>query len=97
MLVFHEPMTSIKVIYGTKWCGDCKRSKKLLDKHNIPYTWIDIDFDEEAKEQTKELNEGKAKVPTIVFDDESILVEPSNFELADKLGIEYSGQLTKTQ
>ena len=86
-----EQMVSIKVIYGTEWCGDCKRSKKFLDAHSIPYTWIDIDYDEKAKEKTKELNEGKAKVPTIIFDDEMILVEPSNFELADKLGIEYSG------
>ncbi len=84
-------MVSIKVIYGTEWCGDCKRSKKFLDNHNIPYKWIDIDFDEKAKEKTKELNDGKTKVPTIIFDDDSILVEPSNFELADKLGIEYSG------
>ncbi|MFW9852300.1 MAG: glutaredoxin domain-containing protein [Candidatus Thorarchaeota archaeon] len=84
-------MVSIKIIYGTEWCGDCKRSKKFLDEYNISYMWIDIDFDEKAKEKTKELNEGKVKVPTIVFDDETVLVEPSNFELADKLGIEYSG------
>ena len=80
-------MTTIKVIYGTEWCGDCKRSKRFLDRKKIPYTWIDIDEDEEAKEITKKLNKGKAKVPTIVFDDDSILVEPSNFQLAEKLGI----------
>lgn len=83
-------MVSIKIIYGTEWCGDCKRSKKFLDEHNISYTWIDIDYDEKGKEKIKEFNDGKAKVPTIIFDDESILVEPSNFELADKLGIDYS-------
>ncbi len=81
-------MATIKVMYGTEWCGDCKRSKKFLDKKNIPYTWIDIDGDKEAREITMKLNDGKAKVPTIVFDDESILVEPSNFQLAEKLGID---------
>ena len=80
-------MATIKVIYGTEWCGDCKRSKKFLDRKKIPYTWVDIDDDEEAREITMKLNSGKAKVPTIVFDDDSILVEPSNFQLAEKLGI----------
>ena len=81
-------MVTIKVIYGTEWCGDCKRSKRFLDTRNIPYTWVDIDDDKEARVRTMELNNGKAKVPTIVFDDDSILVEPSNFQLAKKLGID---------
>ena len=78
-------MTSIKVIYGTEWCGDCVRSKKFLDENNIPYIWIDIDEDIEAKRKATELNNGKARVPTIVFDDGSLLVEPSNEELKEKL------------
>ena len=81
-------MATIRVIYGTERCGDCKRSKTFLDKENIPYTWIDIDNDEEAIKKTMKLNKGKARVPTIVFDDDSILVEPSNFKLAKKLGID---------
>jgi len=81
-------MVTIKAIYGTEWCGDCKRSKEFLDKKKIPYTWIDIEDDEEAREITMKLNKGKARVPTIVFDDDSILVEPSNFQLAKKLGID---------
>ncbi|MHA2309812.1 MAG: glutaredoxin domain-containing protein [Candidatus Heimdallarchaeaceae archaeon] len=82
-------MVSIKVMYATSWCGDCKRSKKFLDGKNIPYKIIDIDEDEEGRRITVELNKGKAKVPTIIFDDDSILVEPSNKELAEKLGIEW--------
>ena len=36
----------------------------------------------------EELNDGKTIIPTIVFDDGSILVEPSNAELAAKLGLQ---------
>ena len=32
-------------------------------------------------------NNGKRIIPTIVFEDSSILVEPSNAELAQKLGL----------
>jgi len=80
-------MTKVDLIYGTEWCGDCKRSKKLLDENNIAYKWIDVDFDEESKEEAAKLNGGKCKVPTIVFSDGSILIEPSNEELSKKLGV----------
>lgn len=80
-------MTTIEVIYGTEWCGDCVRSKNLLDKKEVPYKWVDIDFDEDAKKRAAELNGGKWKVPTIVFSDGSILIEPSDEELSKKLGI----------
>jgi len=73
------------VINGTEWCGDCVRSKKFLDEKNIPDKWIDIDFDEEAKEKAASLNNGKWKVPAIVFSDDSMLIEPSDEELGKKL------------
>jgi glutaredoxin-related protein len=40
-------MADIKV-YGAPWCPDCKRSKKFLAEHRIPYEWIDIDDDTEG-------------------------------------------------
>lgn len=83
-------MVAIKVIYGTEWCGDCKRSKAFLLEHEIPFEWIDVDEDQESAEKVKEINNGKRSVPTIIFDDGSILVEPSNGQLANKLGIEYN-------
>ena len=78
-------MTKIKVIYGTEWCGDCTRAKKYLDDRGIPYAWIDTDSSAEGAEKIKELNKGKGRVPTIVFEDGSILIEPTNKELKRKL------------
>ena len=80
-------MTDIEVIYSTEWCGDCIRSKKFLDENNIPYKLIDIDLDEKAKEKAASYNNGKARVPTIVFIDGSVLIEPSDEELGKKLGL----------
>ncbi len=80
-------MVEITAFYGTTWCSDCKRSKQFLGEHRIPYKWIDIEQDEEAARYVESVNYGKRKVPTIVFSDGSILVEPSNAELAEKLGL----------
>ena len=73
------------IVYGTTWCWDCRRAKKILDKHAIPYHWIDIDRDPEAKKFVAEVNNGNYVVPTLVFPDGSTLSEPSNAELRNKL------------
>jgi glutaredoxin-like protein len=76
--------SSIKV-YAANWCGDCRRSRRFLDKHKIPYEWINIDQDPQAEQFVLTTNKGMRSVPTIVFQDGSILVEPSDAELAAKL------------
>lgn len=70
--------------YGTSWCFDCRRARNFLAQNNIPYHWIDIDKDFEAAEFVKRTNRGFRSVPTIVFPDGSILVEPSENQLKDK-------------
>ena len=79
-------MASIKV-YGAPWCPDCKQAKKFLGEQMIPYDWIDVDQDPEGLRIVQEKNGGKQIIPTIIFDDGSVLVEPSNAELAQKLGV----------
>ena len=74
-------------VYGAPWCPDCRRSKQFLGEQRIPYIWVDIDEDEEGRKHVQAVNDGKQIIPTIVFQDGSILVEPSNAELAAKLGI----------
>ena len=74
-------------MFGAPWCLDCKRSKQFLAEQRVPYEWNDIDEDEAAREYVQQINNGKQIIPTIVFSDGSILVEPTNPELAEKLGI----------
>jgi mycoredoxin len=76
------------IVYGTEWCGDCRRSRRFFDQHNIPYLWINIDRDPEAEQFVLNTNGGMRSVPTIVFPDHSLLVEPSPYRLAEKLGIQ---------
>ena len=72
-------------VYGAHWCPDCRRSKQFLGEHQIPYKWVDIEEDAAAEQFVMEKNQGKRIIPTILFADGSILVEPSNAQLARKL------------
>lgn len=74
-------------MYGTSWCVDCKRAKQFFGENRIPYTFIDIDNDAEAIAIVERINNGKQIIPVIVFDDGSSLTEPSNAELAAKVGL----------
>ena len=75
-------------VYGAPWCPDCKRAKQFLGDQRVPYIWVDIDEDEEGRRRVQEVNDDKQIIPTIVFEDGSLLVEPTNAELAAKLGIQ---------
>ena len=84
-----EMMTKTDItVYGTKWCGDCIRSKNFLDVNQFQYQWVDIEDKPEGKEYVLKVNNGKRIVPTIVFGDGSVLVEPTDTELARKLAEE---------
>jgi len=80
------------VVYSTVWCPDCKRAKKFFGEQRIPYVNVDIEQDPEAMAFVEKVNNGKRIIPTIVFPDGSILVEPSNAELASHLGLQTKAQ-----
>jgi thioredoxin reductase (NADPH) len=85
-------MTDQIVVYGTTWCPDCKRAKRFFAEQRVPYVNIDIEQDAEAMALVERINRGTRSIPTIVFPDGSILVEPSNAQLAEKLNLQTKAQ-----
>lgn len=71
-------------MYATTWCGDCRMAKRWFDSHGISYVYINIEEDDDAADFVVQVNCGRRSVPTIVFPDGSVLVEPSPRELAAK-------------
>jgi thioredoxin reductase (NADPH) len=77
-------------VFGTQWCGDCKRAKQFFGEQRIHYRFTDVDMDPEGLAYVEKVNAGKRIIPVIRFTDGSTLVEPSNADLAAKLGIQTS-------
>jgi mycoredoxin len=75
------------LFYGTNWCPTSRRARAFLEKNGIVYEFINIDDDKKAEDFVRKTNNGFRSIPTIVFADGSILVEPSNKELSIKLGL----------
>jgi thioredoxin reductase (NADPH) len=75
-------------VYGAPWCPDCKRSKRFLAEQRVPFAWVDIDEDAKGLRYVEELQQGGRTIPTVVFGDGSNLIDPTNEELARKLGLD---------
>ncbi len=78
------------VMYGADWCPDCRKSKAFLEDNKINFQYIEIDKEENAWAIPiiKNLNNGKRKIPTIIINDDLVLVEPENEELRQALKID---------
>jgi glutaredoxin len=79
------------IMYGAPWCGDCVRSKRLMDEHAVEFEFRDIDTDPGLAGVVIAYNEQlglgpKRRIPVIVIG-EQVLSEPTNDELAAALGI----------
>ncbi len=75
-----EPAARL-LMYGTKWCSDCHLARRILREQGVAYDFVDIDSDPSAAQEVLRRNGGRRSVPTIVFPDGSVLVEPSRREL----------------
>ncbi len=76
--------TPIK-LYSNSWCPDSYRAKLIFTKNEIEFEEIDIERDPDGDNFVTQHNNGYRSVPTILFPDGEILVEPSSARLREKL------------
>ena len=80
-------------VYGATWCNDCKRAKQFLGDQRVAFEWHDIEQEPEGLEIVHERNNGNNVIPTIIFPDGTSLSEPSNEDLADKIGLDRTAMM----
>ena len=71
-------------VYGADWCGDTKRTRKLLDKLGVAYHYVEVEEDPKASAWVKEQNDGKERKPTVDIDGR-VLAVPDDQELEGAL------------
>jgi thioredoxin reductase (NADPH) len=80
-------------VYGAPWCPDCRRSKQFLAEHRVAYKWVDVDQDQQGLRLIEKLQGGGRTIPTIVFGEGDYLLEPTDEDLARKLGLSLKADL----
>jgi thioredoxin reductase (NADPH) len=81
---FRPPFEGVRVV-GHRWSPDAFQIRDFLARHQVPYHWMDVETDPEAR-QLLEGEEGGAALPLVVLADGTRLIQPSRAELAEKIG-----------
>lgn len=78
-------MSEVK-FYGADWCGDCRRSKSLMNTLGVDYELKDVEHNPEFAVEAEQIA-GRKNIPVIQFADGKFLVEPSDAELHAELTV----------
>jgi glutaredoxin len=80
-------------IYGTRWCGDCRRAKQFLRERGVEFREVNIDDAPDAEELVLKVNQGRRKVPTLEVEGRYFSCSPFDpYKLADELKIPLNGK-----
>lgn len=80
-------MTEV-TIYGTTWCGDCRRAKQFLRERGVKFREVNIDEKQDSEELVLRVNNGLRKVPTIEVEGRYFSCSPFDpYQLASELNI----------
>jgi mycoredoxin len=77
-------MRNTITMYGAEWCGDCRRSKRLLDGMGVDYNYIDLEVDVAAADVARSIS-GRTNIPVVAFSDGTHFTEPSDADLRAKV------------
>lgn len=80
------PPTPRLIIYGHDFCSQAWLLKTTLNKERIDYEWRDIAADESHHVELRRVAHGHLSVPTVVFPDGAVMVEPWPKQVLAKLG-----------
>ncbi|MDY6899676.1 MAG: FAD-dependent oxidoreductase, partial [Cyanobacteriota bacterium] len=92
---FHPPFAGIRVI-GNRWSPKSHRIKDFLGRNQMPYQWLDIDTNQEAGDLfdlVSSNSNSTRQLPLVLFPDGSQLIEPSNVQIAEKIGLKTQAEL----
>jgi thioredoxin reductase (NADPH) len=80
-------------IAGTLWSLPCHQVKDFLTRHQIPYQWLDIEKDANARRMVEGATPDISKLPVVFFPDGKKLVQPDLKDLADVVGLQTRAEL----
>ena len=83
---FHPPFEGIRIV-GHRWSAKSHLIKEFLARNHVPYQWLDIEKDEEARRLVNVAAASDLDLPLVLFADGSHRTEPSNAVIAEKIGL----------
>jgi thioredoxin reductase (NADPH) len=83
---YKPPFEGIRVI-GPRWSLRDHQVRDFLTRNQVPYVWLDPEQNDEALRLLARYKLDEHKLPAVLFADGSALAQPSQVELAAKIGL----------
>ena len=83
---YRPPFQGVRVI-GHRWSPQAHEIKDFLARNQIPYRSLDIETSQEASDLIEHADLDASRLPLVLFPDGSQLIEPTNTQLAEKVGL----------
>ena len=80
------PFDGIRIV-GTMWSSHCHDLKDFLGRNTIPYQWLDLEREAEARRLLEAAAIDPLNVPALFFPDGDVLLQPTLQQLAEKAGL----------
>jgi thioredoxin reductase (NADPH) len=81
----HRPVPETKVV-GHRWSARSSEVREFLARNQVPYRWYSAD-EPEGRRLLEAAGQDPETLPVVVTPDGTVLVEPSEPELASKVGL----------
>ncbi len=88
---YRPPFEGIRVI-GPRWSLKDHQVRDFLTRNQVPYVWLDPEHNDEALQLLAHYNLDEHKLPAVLFADGSALAQPSQIELAAKIGLHVTAE-----
>jgi thioredoxin reductase (NADPH) len=86
---YRPPFEGVRVL-GHRWSPSSFEVRDFLARHQVPYQWLDVESDEEARKLLDSAAEGDpaaVRLPLVIFPDGLHVAEPSRSEMAERIGL----------
>ena len=90
-LAHRDDLDAVRVI-GDRWSEHSHELRGFLARNHVPYVWLDIERDEEARRLLDLANADMADLPLVLVPDADALRAPSTLEVASALGLRTSAE-----
>src|SRR4051812_23604177 len=83
----HPDLSSVVRVVGHRWSDQTEDTKAFLARNHVPYRWLDVERDDEARRMVELAEAGIDDLPLVLVPDGETLRAPSALQMAEALGL----------
>jgi thioredoxin reductase (NADPH) len=83
---YRPALDGLRVI-GHRWSPASHAVRDFLARNFVPHRWLEVDRDAEANRALAIAAVDPSQLPVLLFDDGTLLVTPTNLEIAERIGL----------